>query len=156
LAARLLPVVVQKSLELHTNSDRFRREMEADRGRRMVRARLGLAVAGAIALAGCGGDDQKPEGRDLTAVRCPLVATGEQVGGVDRYEPAKDSFDTAELIGQQVEKARFAAAGHGCEVVVAMRDGEGVAVPTDIDPKRIYVYTEHGVVTEIEGVGGGI
>ena len=27
---------------------------------------------------------------------------------------------------------------------------------TDFDPKRIYVYTEDGVVTEIEGVGGGI
>ena len=130
--------------------------MEADRGRRTVRAILGLAVAGAIALAGCGGDEERPKGRDLTALRCPLVSTGEKVGGVDRFEPAKDSFDTAALIGRQFEKARAEAAGHGCEVVVAMRDGAGVAVPTDIDPKRIYVYTEDDVVTEIEGVGGGI
>ena len=84
------------------------------------------------------------------------MATGEKVGGVDRLEPAKDSFDTAELIGRQFETARAEAAGHGCELVVAMRDGAGVAVPTDIDPKRIYVYTEDDVVTEIEGVGGGI
>ena len=131
--------------------------MEAERGRRTVRAFLGLAVAGAIAVAGCGGDDEKrPKGVDLTALRCPLVATGQQVGGVDRYEPAKDSFDTAELIGAQVEKARFQAAQHGCDMVVAMQDGAGVAVPTDVDPHRIYVYTEDGVVTEIEGVGGGI
>jgi hypothetical protein len=130
--------------------------MTADRGRRTVRAVLGLAAAGAIAVAGCGGDDEKPRGRDLTALRCPLVATGEKVGGEDRYEPAKDSFDTAALIGRTFEQARAEAAGHGCEVVVAIQDGEGVAVPTDIDPKRIYVYTEDDVVTEIEGVGGGI
>jgi hypothetical protein len=29
-------------------------------------------------------------------------------------------------------------------------------VPIDVDPKRIYVFTEHGAVTQIEGVGGGI
>jgi hypothetical protein len=40
--------------------------------------------------------------------------------------------------------------------VVSLEDGKGVPVPIDIDPKRIYVYTEDGVVTEIEGVGGGI
>jgi hypothetical protein len=126
------------------------------RGRRTIRALLGLAVAGAIAVTGCGGDEEKPKGADLTALRCPLVPTGEQVGGVDRYAPAKDAFDTADLVGAPFEKARATAAEHGCEIVVAMRDGEGLPVPTDIDPKRIYVYTEHDVVTQIEGVGGGI
>ena len=29
-------------------------------------------------------------------------------------------------------------------------------VPIDLDPKRIYVYTEKGIVTQIEGVGGGL
>ena len=37
-----------------------------------------------------------------------------------------------------------------------MEDGEGKPVPTDVDPERIYVYIEDGVVTEIEGVGGGL
>ncbi len=41
-------------------------------------------------------------------------------------------------------------------VVVAKEDGKGLPVPADVDPKRIYVYTEDGKVTEIEGVGGGI
>jgi hypothetical protein len=109
-----------------------------------------VAVIAGVA-AGCGGDDEKPTGSDLTELRCPL----EQVEG-GRYEPAERSFDTAELIGDRVEDARATAADHGCEVVIAMRDGEGVPVPTDIDPKRIYVYTEDGVVTEIESVGGGI
>jgi hypothetical protein len=108
-----------------------------------------LAVACAL-LAGCGGGDEQPEGADLTAVRCPLVKTG------DRYEPAKDSFDTSELIGQRLEDARATASEHGCEIVESLRDGEGLPVPTDIDPKRVYVYTEDGVVTEIEGVGGGL
>jgi hypothetical protein len=37
-----------------------------------------------------------------------------------------------------------------------MEDGTGQPVPTDVDPTRIYVYTENDVVTEIEGVGGGL
>jgi hypothetical protein len=150
-------MIVQKCLALLTNSGRFRRQMDAYRGRRTIRAILGVVAAGALALAGCGGgDDEKPKGADLTTVRCPMVSTGEPVGGVERYEPAKNSFDTAELVGAPFEKARATAAEHGCNVVVAMRDGEGLPVPTDIDPKRIYVYTEDGVVTEVEGVGGGI
>jgi hypothetical protein len=123
----------------------------------ILRRRSILCVAVALAaLSGCGDDDGKAAGEDLTAIRCPLVPTGEQVGGVDQYAPAEDSFDTAELVGEPLEQARTTAAEHGCDVVVAMRDGEGVPVPTDLDPTRIYVYTDDGVVTEIEGVGGGI
>jgi hypothetical protein len=114
-----------------------------------------LAIAG-LALAARGGDDEEPTGTDLTAIRCPLAPTGETVGGVAQYEPAKGAFDTAELIGMSLEDARAKAAEHTCEVVVSLEDGRGVAVPIDVDPKRIYVYTERGVVTEIEGVGGGI
>ena len=112
---------------------------------------LGIALAVAVG-SGCGGGDDEPTGSDLTAIRCPLV----QVDGSDRYQPAKDSFDTAELIGKRLEDAEATAAEHGCEAVVAKRDGEGLPVPTDVDPTRIYVYTEDDVVTEIEGVGGGI
>jgi hypothetical protein len=118
---------------------------------------LGVAIACAVALGGCGGgdDEEKPQGVDLTAIRCPMVAAGED-GGVTRYEPAPDSFDTAELIGAKIAQAEAEAAEHGCQVVVSLKDGEGQPVPADVDPKRIYVYTEDGVVTEIEGVGGGI
>jgi len=97
-------------------------------------------------MAGCGGDDP-PEGRDLTALRCPLAADG---------RPAENAFDTAELIGKPIAEAETAAAEHTCEIVVAQEDGRGLPVPADTDPKRIYVYTEDGVVTEIEGVGGGL
>ena len=132
---------------------------EADRGRSWstARALVGAAIACALALAGCGGGDDEapPEGVDLTAVRCPMVAAGEQGGGT-RYEPAPDSFDTAKLIGTKLAQAEAEAAEHGCAIVVALKDGAGVPVPTDIDPTRIYVYTKDGVVTEIEGVGGGI
>ena len=125
-------------------------------GRGRTRA-CGVALACAAALAGCGGDgEDTPRGADLTAVRCPLVATGEQVGGVEQYEPAKDSFDTSELVGARFTDARATAAEHGCDIVVSMRDGEGLPVPTDIDPRRVYVFTKGGVVTEIEGVGGGL
>lgn len=110
---------------------------------------LGVLLVLAL-VGGCGDDGEKAGGGDLTATRCPLVADG------DRYVPADDSFDTAELVGEPLERARSTASDHGCEVVVAMRDGEGLPVPTDVDPSRIYVYTDDGVVTEIEGVGGGI
>ena len=110
-----------------------------------------------LVLAGCGGGDgEQPEGADLTAIRCPLEATGEKVGGVAQYRPAAEAFDTGELIGDRFADARATAARHGCKLVVSMRDGEGQPVPADIDPKRVYVYTEDGVVTEIEGVGGGL
>jgi hypothetical protein len=112
---------------------------------------LGAAAALALGLAGCGGDEEEPPaGANPNAVRCPLVASG------DTYRPAKDSFDTTELIGRPLEEARTAAGERGCEIVVAKEDGEGLPVPADVDPRRIYVYTENGVVTEIEGVGGGI
>jgi len=126
----------------------------ADR-RRMLG--VAAAIAAAITLAGCGGEDQpEPAGTDLATLRCPLVATGEQAGGVERYEAAEDAFDTAELIGEPLPDAEAKATEHGCGIVVAKRDGEGQPVPTDVDPTLIYVYTEDDVVTDIEGVGGGL
>jgi hypothetical protein len=109
------------------------------RGRGLI---VGI-VLGAAVLAGCGGDDDKPAGTDLTAIRCPAP-------------PADNAFDTAELVGMRLEDAQAKAAEHTCEVVVSLEDGKGRPVPIDVDPKRIYVFTEGGVVTEIEGVGGGI
>src|SRR5215212_1411219 len=103
------------------------------RGRRIVGAVL---VTAAIVVAGCGGDDEPAAaGTDLTALKCPLVATGKQVGGIDEYRPAKDAFDTKELIGTRIDAARETAAEHGCEVEVAMEDGKGLPVDTDIDPR---------------------
>jgi hypothetical protein len=115
----------------------------------------GLAIGG-IALATLGGEEERPpQGADLTALKCPLVPAG-SADGQPQYEPAPDAFDTAELIGLSLDDARAEAAEHGCEIVVSIEDGKGVPVPIDVDPKRIYVYTEDGAVTEIEGVGGGI
>jgi hypothetical protein len=113
---------------------------------------IALAVVGVLAIAGLAlavsrGDEEQSGGTDLTAIRCPLAPTG---------EPAEGSFDTAELVGLSLDEARAKAAEHTCEIVVSLEDGRGVPVPIDTDPKRIYVYTEDGVVTEIEGVGGGI
>ena len=116
----------------------------------------GLAVGG-LALASLGEEDGRPtEGADLTALKCPLVPTARSADGQQEYEPAPDAFDTAELIGMSLDDARALAAEHGCDIVVSIEDGKGVPVPIDVDPKRIYVYTEDGAVTEIEGVGGGI
>jgi hypothetical protein len=116
----------------------------------------GLAVGG-IALASLGGEDAPPaRGSDLTTLKCPLVPVGSSPDGQQRYEPARDAFDTGELIGLRLDDARALAAEHGCEIVVSVEDGKGMPVPIEVDPKRVYVYTEDGAVTEIEGVGGGI
>jgi hypothetical protein len=125
--------------------------------RRAATAVLAAIAAAAMVVAGCGDEEEPPtEGEDLTAIRCPLVPSGEQVDGTEKYEPAPDAFDTAELIGMDIDDARQTAADHGCEVVVSVEDGEGLPVPIEVDPERIFVYTEDDVVTTIEGVGGGL
>ena len=116
-----------------------------------------LAVA-SIAIAARGGEEEKPnKGTDLTAIKCPLEPTGATGdGGEPEYKPAKDAFDTAELIGLKLEEARSKASSKGCDIIESVKDGAGQPVPIELNPKLIYVYTEKDVVTQIEGVGGGI
>jgi hypothetical protein len=112
---------------------------------------VGVMIAVGTACGGDSGDDEQRPGPDLTALKCPMVQTSG-----DRYEPAKNAFDTAELVGMKLADARAKAADHGCEIVVASVDGRGRAVPIEVDPTRVYVFVERDVVTYIEGVGGGI
>ena len=117
-------------------------------------------VVVALALTSCGGDsgDRAKGGtlaRDLTAVMCPMVPT-KNAGGVERYEPAANAFDTAALVGKPLSDARDEARRHGCEIQVSKEDGSGLPVPIDFSPQRIYVFVERAVVTQIEGVGGGL
>ncbi len=60
------------------------------------------------------------------------------------------------LLNLPLEEARQKAAEKGCEIAVSVQDGAGQPVPIELNPKLIYVYTEKGRVTQIEGVGGGI
>jgi hypothetical protein len=117
-----------------------------------------LAVA-SIAIAARGGDgNKKPNtGTNLTEIKCPLEPTGATgANGEPEYRPAKDGFDTAELIGLKLQDARRTASAKRCDIVVSVKDGAGQPVPIELNPKLIYVYTEKDVVTQIEGVGGGI
>jgi hypothetical protein len=115
-----------------------------------------LAIA-SIAIAARGGDEKKAtKGTDLTVVKCPLEPTGKTVAGTAEYRPAKDAFNTAELVGLKLEDARKKASEKRCDIVVSVKDGQGQPVPIELNPKLIYVYTEKDVVTTIEGVGGGI
>jgi hypothetical protein len=117
-----------------------------------------LAVA-SIAIAARGGEEEKKpnKGADLTAIRCPLEPTGATSGsGEPEYRPAKNAFDTAELIGLELPDARKKASAKGCDIVVSVKDGAGQPVPIELNPKLIYVYTTNDAVTQIEGVGGGI
>jgi hypothetical protein len=115
-----------------------------------------LAIA-SIAIAARSGDDKKvTKGTNLSVVKCPLEPTGKTVGGVAEYRPAKDALDTAELVGLKLADARKKASESRCDVIVSVKDGQGQPVPIELNPKLIYVYTEKEVVTQIEGVGGGI
>ena len=120
-------------------------------------AMIALVACALLLVAGCGGDDEEePQGTDLTEIRCPLAPTGEKVGGVEQFEPAEDSFNTADLIGMELEEAQSTAGEHGCNIMVSVKDDKGQPVPIEIDPTRIFVYTEDDVVTQIESVGGGL
>ena len=66
-----------------------------------------------------------------------------------RYEDTRAGLRDALRLSRAMT-FKSAAAG------LPLGGGKGVPVTTDFDPARIYVYTENGVVTEIEGVGGGI
>ena len=116
-----------------------------------------MLAAASIAIAARGGEEEtsKP-GTNLTAVKCPLEQTGTDAGGQPEFRPAKNAFDTAELVGLKLEDARRKAGEKGCDITVSIKDGAGQPVPIELNPKLIYVYTSKGVVTQIEGVGGGI
>jgi hypothetical protein len=118
-----------------------------------------LVLAGvSIAIASRGDEEEKkPAGANLSAILCPLEPTGKlDAGGQPELKPAKDAFDTAELLDLPLEEARQKAVAKGCEIAVSVQDGAGQPVPIELNPKLIYVYTEKGIVTQIEGVGGGI
>lgn len=126
--------------------------------RLVLRSTLPLALALVLVTAGCGGDDDDepaPVAQDLTAIECPVERAGREAG-VPQFEPAENAFNTAELIGLELSEATATAGEHGCEIIVSIADGEGQPVPVEINLKAIYVYTEDDVVTQIEGVGGGI
>lgn len=131
-------------------------------GQRVHRRLLSVAAAtvsitvGALALAGCSDDsgEATAKGRDLTALQCPMVET--EQNGLNQYRPAKNAFDTAELLGLELAEAREKAARHNCEIIVSREDDKSLPVPIEIDPTRIYVYIAHGAVSQIEGVGGGL
>ena len=119
---------------------------------------VAVLAAASIAIAARGGDDETTtKGSNLNTISCPLAPTGKTgPDGRPELKPAKDAFDTAELLDLPLEDARAKAAESGCDIVVSVQDGAGQPVPIDINPKLIYVYTEKGRVTQIEGVGGGI
>jgi len=130
-----------------------------------VRTRWLLALVAVIVLAGAGiaiaargGEEETTtKGTNLNTLRCPLEPTGKTApGGQPELKPAKNAFDTAELIGLPLPEATAKAGKSGCGIVVSVKDGAGQQVPIEVNPKLIYVYTEKGRITQIEGVGGGI
>ena len=105
-----------------------------------------VLAAASIAIAARGGEEEKTtKGTNLSALRCPLEPTGKTgAGGQPEMKPAKDAFDTAELLGMGLADARAKAGEGGCDIVVSVADGAGQPVPIELNPKLIYVYTEKG------------
>ena len=72
------------------------------------------------------------------------------------YRPTKDAFDTAELLDKPLADAVRSRSATGVRSSSRSRTAAACPVPLGLQPPRIYVYTEKGIVTQIEGVGGGL
>jgi hypothetical protein len=67
--------------------------------------------------------------------------------------PPDGSFDVMGLVGKTEMLAAFQAAAHGCELRVAIRDGEHNWLTADLRESRVNVAVEDGSVVRIIELG---
>jgi hypothetical protein len=61
-------------------------------------------------------------------------------------------FDAREVLGREVPDAEALARRAGCSVQVVKRDSENLPGIVNLDPSRIDVVVEDGIVTRIDSV----
>lgn len=125
---------------------------------------LGAAVA--LLLAGCGSDaDEETTAAADSAVTgttndasggeptIPDLPRNDDPSAVTCTGPPQGTFDATAVVGEPVAEAKQAAVDEGCQIRVAMRDGESLALTQDYRPDRVNVAVEDGEVTEIIDIG---
>lgn len=145
------------------------RNTSSNTRRRPASGALGLlllALAAVILLAACGDDAEETTtaaGND--AVTGTSLDPGSGEPGIpelpDNSDPAavvctgppQGTFDATAVVGESLDAASEAAADEGCQIRVAIRDGEGLALTQDFRPDRVNVAVEDGTVTEIVDIG---
>ena len=106
--------------------------------------RVAAALLAAAALAGCGQaaprahTATKPPGKPIP---CPADA------------PAGKALDARAVVGVGERRAKAMADRHGCTLVAVIRDGERFSITANVDPRRLQVEVNGGVVTRVVTVG---
>jgi hypothetical protein len=111
-----------------------------------------LALLTALALAGCGGDEERPA--------APRPDDPVASGPMDPVAPAEPpASDRAckrlgtRLIGMELPAATARAERRRCTLRVAVLDGEPQILTEDYSPARINVRVADGVVAGVEFMG---
>jgi hypothetical protein len=109
---------------------------------RTALAALLAAAALAAALAGCGQAAAPPASKPVgEPIACPSDA------------PPGKTLDARTLVGVSERRAAATADRHGCTMVAVARDGERFSITANVDPRRVQVEVDGGVVTRIVKVG---
>lgn len=104
-----------------------------------------VAVAGAFALAACGGEADEPAGTPEPAL--PVEQDG-GIGSADGTVPAGTPIGPEHFVGKSLEEAAAFAEELGRQWRVGRQDGEDFALTADFNPGRVTFTVEDGVVTD--------
>lgn len=110
-----------------------------------------MAMVGVLAMAGCGGDDDKPAA-DVNRPANPVYCPSED-GGTARAAGVSDAFDARDVLGRSFADAESTAKDHDCTVRIVVEDGEEQPQTMDLRPDRVNVEVRDGVVVALRGVG---
>lgn len=128
----------------------------------------GAALIAALLAFGCGDDDGSGEGAESGTGPDAVTSTNLDPAGdqtipdlpvntdpkrVQCTGPPEGVFDATSVVGSTLARAKEAAAEEGCQIRVAVRDGEPLALTQDYRPDRVNVAVEDGEVTEIIDIG---
>lgn len=114
-------------------------------------------VLAAIVIAGCG-DDSDDQVTSTTVApggdaSVPDLPRNDDPSAVVCTGPPQGTFDATAIVGDPLSTAEEAAESEGCQIRVAVRDGESLALTQDFRPDRVNVAVEDETVTEIVDIG---
>ncbi len=112
-----------------------------------------LLIAAAVALASCGGDEERPAAP--AAPDDPVMSTPAEPAAPAGPATSPKACERLgrRLTGVRVPAASDRAARRGCTLRVAVEDGAPLALTEDYSPQRINVRVRDGVVTGVEFMG---